>query len=742
MAEEINMTVTVKRVIYRDQISGYTIASVDIKHSSAEVPTTEPVMLGYFPMLLEDDHFTVYGKWVKHPQYGFQFAVDRSMRVFPATLQGQKALLAKAITGVGPKKSEMIVKKFGTKTLEIIKDNWEKLMEVPGVGKNLAKHIHDQVVRMSDFDAVAMFLLGIGISYKTAIKIYDLWGSDTIQKVKTNPYSLCEISGIGFLRADKFALNLGIKLDSPFRIEAGLIYAMEQLRDQQGHIYYPRAPLIGIASKILSTNEFTINGEEINKTIDRLIAKGVLVQEDEKIYLQEMYNTELAVAQKLRKLMQAVPVNIYKPELIDRAIVKFEKENKLTLDDKQKQAIRMALTSGFSILTGGPGTGKTMTVNAIIQCLTYIEPKSDIRLAAPTGKAAKRMSEMTGRPASTIHRLLNLKRGKEVQNNQLAVDFLILDESSMIELWLANQLFKAVAPGTRVLFVGDVDQLPPVGAGSVFKDLIESGQIPVTRLTTIFRQAQESQIVMNAHAIIQNNPKAVTFDRSKGDFYFINCQDKQKTANFIIQSVERLLATGFSMADIQILSPIRKGDLGINVINEMIQRRFNPFKGKENEVKYGMQVFRVGDKVMQTKNDYDLEVFNGEVGIIKAVRYIQGANGTTDVTVEIDFEDRVVKYDYEALENLVLAYAITCHKSQGSEYKAIIMPVHNTHMYFLHRNLIYTAITRAKQKVILIGTKKAFYIGIHKKDHNERYSSLAQRLKEINIPSVKQAKGA
>ena len=732
MSEETKLTITITKIIYRDYVSGFTITKVDINHTENKPPTTEPVVVGNFHSILEDDNFEVWGEWVKHPKYGIQFSVDRSMRIYPATLQGQEVFLTKAIKGVGPNKSKAIVKKFGINTIDTIKEQWESLLGVPGIGKTLAQDIHKQITSLTDFDAVAMFLLGIGISYKQAIKIYNLWGSEAIDKIKKNPYCLCDIKGIAFKYADRYAKNLykSIKLDSPYRIEAALVFSMEELKNK-GHTYYPKAPLISYATKLLNTEDFIIEDFKIYDSLENLINQGKFIEENECIYLDYVYNIEIAIAKKVKYLVNTAPKGVYRPETIENAIKRFENKNQIDLDSKQKQAIHTALTSGFSVLTGGPGTGKTMTINAIIECLYSIEKNSFVKLAAPTGKAAKRMSEMTGYSASTIHRLLELKKGKQVEENQLAVDFLILDESSMIDLWVAQQLSKAIAPGTRVLFVGDADQLPPVSYGNVFHDLISSKQVPVCVLDTIFRQAQESQIVMNAHAIIRNKHKEITFDKSKNDFYFISCQDKQKAAFTIVAAVQRLIKLGYNMSDIQILSPIRKGDLGVNVINSLVQDKFNPFQDKNKELKFQSTIFRIGDKVMQIRNNYSLEVFNGETGIITDI--VKGVNedGSATVNVYVNFGDRAIIYDYEEIEDLVLSYCTTIHKSQGSEYQAIIIPVHNTHVYHLHRNLVYTGITRAKEKVVLVGTKKAFYIGINKKDSNLRYSSLADRLIEL-----------
>lgn len=710
---------TVDTIIFASQDNRFTVLKLSPEKLSTQITVTLNGMAPLIGQLLE-----IEGEWVKHPKFGQQFKATTYKTVAPTEISGiEKFLASGAINGIGPAMAKKIVAEFGEKTLEIIAKSPNELLKVPGIGKKTAEKISASYLEQSELTEIMVWLENHGISNTYAGKIFAKYGSFAIDIMEKDIYRLFQdIEGIGFLTADKLAFNLGIQRDDKRRIISGIDYALMQLCNN-GHCCIPEMALVDKTAKILQVNNqiiFTILKERIdNGSLNTEIVGGETL-----IYPPYLYYAEKKVATRLLQLQQATePLS---EDNLSLFIKVWEKDNQIQLAQKQKEAIKACLHHGVLVLTGGPGTGKTTVIKGILSILKAQGLK--IRLAAPTGRAAKRLSETTGQKALTIHRLLeanNLAQDDNLQlgfskdiDDQLDADVIILDEVSMVDIVLMHHFLNAVPDGCRIILVGDTDQLPAVGPGSVLKDIIRSQKIPAIRLDEIFRQAQTSMIIQNAHII--NAGRLPDLRRQYSDFVFYELNDDTSITQKILDLCTKDLPhEGFDvLKDVQVLSPMHRFLCGVENLNLMLQEQLNP-KKNQDELKYSSQTFRVGDKVMHIRNNYQKNVFNGDIGFIQDIN---------NEKLTVDYFDHIVTYEKNELNELTLAYASSVHKSQGSEYKVVIIPLSTSHYIMLQRNLLYTAITRAKQKVIIIGSKKALMTAIQSNRTQKRYTLLAERL--------------
>jgi len=710
-----------ERISYHNEENDFVVAKLREKEKK-ELTTIVGNLSGINP----GESLKLTGKWVQNKRFGEQFQVETFEVTVPATLLGiQKYLASGLIKGIGSIMSERIVEKFGLHTLEVIEKKPERLSEVEGIGPKRISMIIKAWVEQKEIKEIMIFLQGHGVSAAYSAKIYKQYGDQSIEIVRENPYRLAhDIYGVGFMTADKIAQNLGIDRNSLIRAKAGLIYILNQLTEE-GHVYYPESQLIHKAKEILSVDE-----EIVMLAVRELSKEKELFLEDldpdgnlKAVYLAPFHVAETGVAQMLMNLKES-PSNI-RPIHPEKAIEWVQQKLNIELAQRQEEAILLAATSKVLIITGGPGTGKTTLITAILRIFQQL--KLRILLAAPTGRAAKRMNEATGWEAKTIHRLLEYspRKGgfKKDQDDPLEADVVIIDEASMLDTLLMYHLLKAIPSHAHLILVGDVDQLPSVGPGNVLKDIIRSGKFTVVRLFDIFRQAQESMIVVNAHKVNQGQlPVLKEIDKpEKTDFQFIQEEDPEKILQNILDLCSETIPRQFKfhpLREIQVLAPMHKGIIGVANLNIELQKRLNP---GQPGITHGAWNFRLGDKVMQIVNNYDKDVFNGDIGLISKI-------DSEEREVVIDFDGRLVTYDYSDLDEVVLAYAVSVHKSQGSEYPVVILPVVTQHYMLLQRNLIYTGITRAKKLVIMIGTKKALAIAIRNNKPQRRYTLLSERL--------------
>lgn len=734
----------VEHIIYRNQENGYTVANLVVEE-------TEITCVGIFQYLNEGETIKAKGVYKEHPSYGQQFSVSSYEIVIPQdSLAMERYLGSGAIRGIGAALAARIVRHFGDDTLRIIETEPERLAEVKGISERKAREIAEQVEDKADMRKAMMFLQQYGISQTLGAKIYQQYKQDMYRILKENPYKMAEdISGVGFKIADEIAARIGIHTDSDYRIRSGLLYIL-LLATAEGHVYLPKKVLRARAEKLLGVQADYMEKHIVDLAIDRKVVVKEIMDEfkDEKeqiVYASQYYQIELHTAQMLHELNLKDTVD---EEVIAEKIRRIQKAEKIELDQMQQQAIVEAVRNGLLVITGGPGTGKTTTINGIIR---YFEMEGlDICLAAPTGRAAKRMTETTGYEAKTIHRMLELTGAPEEKSgsvhfernaqNPLEADVIIIDEMSMVDIFLMHALLSAVVAGTRLILVGDVNQLPSVGPGSVLKDIIASGEFPVVELVKIFRQASQSDIVVNAHKINQGVP--VSLDNKSMDFFFLKRYDANVIISVVITLIQKKMPKFVDAEpyDIQVLTPMRKGLLGVERLNVILQQYLNPPSKGKKEKEHGRGLFREGDKVMQIKNNYQLEweirglygipvekgvgVFNGDTGIIKEINTF-----AETITVEFD-ERRFVEYSFKQLEELELAYAITIHKAQGSEYPAVIIPLLAGPKMLMNRNLLYTAVTRARKCVTLVGDEKVFAEMENNKMEQSRYTTLDLRIKE------------
>ncbi|WP_337652029.1 ATP-dependent RecD-like DNA helicase [Alistipes shahii] len=698
----------VERITYQNPENGYSVLKVKVKGYNDLV-----TLVGNLLEVPVGSVLLCRGEWKVDKRYGSQFVAATWEETMPATVYGiEKYLGSGLVKGIGPRFARAIVQRFGTETIDIIETEIERLYEVPNIGRKRVAKIRESWEKQKDIKNVMLFLQGYGVSTAYAAKIYREYGKESIDKVRENPYRLADdIWGIGFKTADGIAAKMGYGKEDPRRCRSGILYTLGQLSDE-GHVYAGEEQLVKTAGQLLEAGETAIRD-----TLAGMLQAEDLILDKDAIYLPPFYHAECGTSRRLRDLAQSTGRSLF-DGLFDPSSL--TAETGIEYDEVQLAAIRQAVTSKVMVLTGGPGTGKTTTTQGIIAALK----KAGLRvlLAAPTGRAAKRMSEATGMEAKTIHRLLeyNPQDGyKRNDENPLEGDALIVDECSMIDILLMNNLLKAVPVGMRLVFVGDIDQLPSVGAGNVLRDIIDSQRIPVVRLVRIFRQAQKSRIVMNAHTINQGRFPDTSNGRDT-DFFFMREDDPERAAETIVRLVKERLPRAYreSPDRIQVLTPMQRGVVGAANLNLLLQQALNPSGPSLNR---GGYTYRQGDRVMQLRNNYDKDVFNGDLGYIREV-------DTEDRMLTVDFDGKKVEYDVTELDELTLAYATTIHKAQGSEYPIVVMPVLMTHFVMLQRNLIYTGITRAKKICVLIGAMKALAYAVRNMSVLKRNTSLRERL--------------
>lgn len=707
----------VERITYQNAENGYSVMKVKVKGYDDLV-----TLVGNLLEVPAGSVLLCEGEWRVDKRYGQQFQCETWEEVMPATAYGiEKYLGSGLVKGIGPKFAKLIVGHFGTDTIEVIETDIERLYEVPGIGKKRVEKIRESWEKQKDIKNVMLFLQGFGVSTAYAAKIYRQYGKESIDKVKENPYRLADdIWGIGFKTADSIARKMGYEMNDERRLRSGLIYTLNQLADE-GHCYAEEEQLTATAKQLLEADE-----ECIRTAMTHAIETEDLMLDGTAIYLPPFYYAECGTANRLNTLVHTKEAGSIFTARFDLA--KLQRETGIEYDEVQVEAIRQAIASKVMVLTGGPGTGKTTTTKAIIAALQSAGMR--ILLAAPTGRAAKRMSEATGMEAKTIHRLLeyNPQDGyKRNDENPLEGDALIVDECSMIDIILMNNLTKALPTTMRLVLVGDIDQLPSVGAGNVLRDIIDSGVIPVVRLTRIFRQAQSSRIVMSAHAI----NRGCFPDISNGqhtDFFFMKQEEPEKVAETIVSLVRDRLPKAYrqSTANIQVLTPMQRGVVGAANLNMALQQALNH---NTAALARGGYTFKEGDRVMQLRNNYDKDVYNGDLGYVRSV-------DMEERTLTVDFDGQTVEYEASELDELTLAYATTIHKSQGSEYPIVVMPVLMTHYVMLQRNLIYTGITRAKKICVLVGQTKALAYAIHNMKVLKRNTRLKERLAPVATDSA------
>ncbi len=706
----IKLRCVVEHITYQNPENGWSVMRVKVKDYKELVTLTGSLLdVPVGSVLLCD------GDWRVDSRYGQQFVVQSWTEVMPATIYGiEKYLGSGLVKGIGPVFAKSIVSKFGTDTLNVIDNEPDRLLEVPKLGKKRVERIKESWEKQKDIKEVMVFLQGYGVSTAFAAKIYRKYEKESIKKVKDNPYQLADdIWGIGFKTADGIASKMGYEKNDPRRCRSGILYTLNQLAED-GHVYAEQDQLVETATKLLEAEEVSVR-----EVLASMIETKDVIVDNEVVYLPPFYYAEDGSAKRLDTLLKAIYSIDYsvaaEPEIEYGA-----KPSGIVYDDVQQAAIQKAMDSKVMVLTGGPGTGKTTTTQGIIEA--FKARKKTILLAAPTGRAAKRMTEATGMEAKTIHRLLEyspMEGYKRNEENPLEGDVLIVDECSMIDIMLFYNLMKAIPEKMRLILVGDIDQLPSVGAGNVLRDIIDSNMIPVVRLTRIFRQAQTSRIVMNAHAINAGNFPNIQ-NGHESDFFFIKQENPDEIVKLIIGLVRDRLSKkyGYPPKEIQVLTPMQRGTVGAANLNIELQNALNP---SGPSLARGGYTYRQGDKVMQIRNNYDKSVFNGDIGYITAV-------DTNERTLNVTFDSRLVEYDVSELDELVLAYAVTIHKSQGSEFPVVVMPVTMKHFVMLQRNLIYTGITRAKKICVLVGTTKALAYAVHNQTVSKRNTMLKERL--------------
>jgi len=725
---QVELQGQIERLTFYNEENGFTVAQIRVRGQRQLV-----TIVGTLVSPKPGERLRLRGEWRLHPKFGEQFQFSQAETLFPATVSGiEKYLASGFIKGIGPIMAQRIVRRFGDETFEVIESQLERLAEVEGIGPKRVAMISRAWTEQKQIREVMLFLQAHGICTAYAPKIFKTYGNQAIQVMRENPYQLAsDIHGIGFVSADRIAAKLGFSQDHPGRLESGLLYTLYQLSNE-GHVYYPLGPLLDKAQELLQVEQ-----EKLTAALSRLsFRQEVMVEEppnpqeataDRAVYLTGFYLAETHAAKRLRLLVQAQQ-NL---PFVDptQALAWVQQRLGLTLAPQQAEAVLMSLRQKVLIITGGPGTGKTTIINAIIKIWERLGV--NILMAAPTGRAAKRMSEVTGQEAKTIHRLLEYsqqKGGFQVSENRtLPCDLLIIDEASMIDILLLHHLLKGVARGTTLIFVGDANQLPSVGPGNVFRDLIASGLLPVVELREIFRQAQQSLIVVNAHRINRGEmPLWRPGPENLADFFFMEQDDPQEVLRLVLELVKERIPKRFGfdpINQIQVLTPMHRGVVGAASLNQTLQQELNPATVGINR---GGRLYKVNDKVMQIKNNYDKEVFNGDIGrIVRIDEELQ--------EMLVAFDNREVLYDFSELDELVLAYAISVHKSQGSEYPAVVLPLVTQHFLLLQRNLIYTAVTRGKQLVVVVGSKKALAIGINNDRTKKRFTQLWRRLSENQV---------
>jgi exodeoxyribonuclease V alpha subunit len=729
---------TISRITYQHPESHYTVARLDEDGGPAVT------VVGMLFPVSEGEEIKVTGVWKRHPRYGLQFQIDHWEKIDPATIEGiEKYLGSGLIKGIGPTYAKRLVAAFGLETLRVLSEQPLRILDVDGIGEVRARRIMQAWQDQRGMQDVMVFLQGHGVGASLALRIYRVFGADTIAQVRNNPYALArEVHGIGFLLADRLAHHIGIRGDFPLRVQAGVLHVLREMAER-GHCYADLAALKRNAAGLLSVEE-----DAVEVAVDKLAAKGDLVLQetvdvdDQQVYLEELFHAERRVAAAFRSLLSTPSfvqgekllgpwnrsggaargaIDLISPELFGATAV--------TLDEDQVRAAEQALREKVLVITGGPGTGKTTLLTALLTILR--RAKVSFVLAAPTGRAAKRMAESAGEEAMTIHRLLeyNPREGgfQRSEDRPLEVDFVIVDETSMVDLSLMDHLLRAVDPHSHLILVGDVDQLPSVGPGSVLRDLIDSGVVPKVVLRRIFRQGRESLIVVNAHRILQGRPLVLGEESERPDFAFLARESEEEILATVKELVRESIPRSFQLAPeevaqtIQVLTPMHRGLLGTINLNRELQSLLNP---TGQALERGGFTLRLGDKVMQLRNNYDKGVFNGDLGRIVGI-------DREDGSVKVDFLDKVVEYESDELDEISLAYATSVHKSQGSEYPAVVIPLHTSHYLMLHRSILYTAVTRGKKLVVLVGSRKALSMAIRNLRVEKRNTGLREKLAEM-----------
>lgn len=725
-----------ERITYANEDTGYTVARVDIGRGAGDLLTVVGSLLG----AQAGESLRMEGRWGSHPQYGKQFTVENYTTVLPATIQGIRRYLGSGLVkGIGPVFADRITQHFGLDTLDIIEQEPKRLIEVPGLGPKRTKKIADAWEEQKAIKEVMVFLQSVGVSTSIAVRIYKKYGDASIGVVRNQPYRLAsDVWGIGFLTADRIAQSVGIPHDSPERVKAGLQYALSQSTDQ-GHCFLPEERLIADAVKLLQVDtglvieclaELALPDEDSGEPgVVREQVPGEHGEPVTAIYLVPFHRAEISLSAQLNRLLRTDKDRIpaFRDVAWDKALTWLAGRTGADLAPEQEEAVKLALTRKVAVLTGGPGCGKSFTVRSIVELARA--KKAKVVLAAPTGRAAKRLAELTGADASTVHRLLELKPGGDAaydKDRPLDADLVVVDEASMLDLLLANKLVKAVPPGAHLLFVGDVDQLPSVGAGEVLRDMLAEGSpVPAVRLTRIFRQAQESGVVTNAHRINAGTPPLT---QGLKDFFLFVEEDTEEAGRLTVDVAARRIPAKFALdprRDVQVLAPMHRGPAGAGTLNGLLQQVITPGRPELPEKRFGGRVFRVGDKVTQIRNNYEKGangVFNGTVGVVTSLDADEQR-----LTVLTD-EDEEVPYDFDELDELTHAYAVTIHRSQGSEYPCVVIPVTTGAWMMLQRNLLYTAVTRAKKLVVLVGSRKALGQAVRTVSAGRRCTALDFRL--------------
>lgn len=731
MTEQQILRGSVERVTFHNPENGYSVLRLrPDKRVAARYTNREGLVtvVGIMPECNPGATLELHGSWTRHDKYGEQFQVIQAIKTVPASRRGLEQYLI-SIKGIGPKTAKRLLDHFSNDTRQVLDEQPERLSEVRGISANFAK----RVARLWKEDAqgreVHIFLQGYGITARLASKIYKEYGASAIDVVKRNPYQLArDIWGIGFLTADRIAQALGLEHDAPERVEAGLAYALQQAANQEGHTYLPREELIDQCGELLDVRVELVESMVERACEAEFIYQDWLQVEDgaiEAIYLRPHYFGEKDVTYRLNTMVCTPASRLagLRGATLNKLVERVNAESDIAaLTDQQQDALRAAMVHKLSVLTGGPGTGKTTTLRAIIRALELTDHR--FLLASPTGRAAKRLSEATGHPAQTIHRLLGwTAEGFEHNDeNPLKADLVVIDEASMLDLRLANDLIKAIRADTHLLLVGDVDQLPSVGAGDVLRDIIDSGIAHVTKLDTIFRQAEGSFIITNAHRINQGLEPVY---QDTNDFFYFGISDPRQITNWVVDIVQNRIPTNFGIRsdDVQVLSPMYRGAAGVNELNEALQAALNP-PGRMAEKKIGADIFRVGDRLMQIRNNYEKGVYNGDIGRLHTI------DPDNQIFRTVFDDNRFVDYDFSEYDELTHAFAISVHKSQGSEYPAVVIPMLTAHYIMLQRNLLYTAVTRAERLVVLVGMRQAIRIAVRNNKIAKRYSGLAARLKQ------------
>ena len=718
----------VEKILFRNENSSFTVMSVRTEEEKLTAT-------GYCDGLYPGRRYLFKGDWNVHPRYGRQFKITSYEEILPTTCEGLKAYLGGGfVPGVGEKMAARLVDYFGEKTLEVIDEQPHKLQEVSGIGSKTANKIKEAVKANRELEKTMIFLQSHGITARMALKIYKHYGTETLNIVRDNPFQLtADVSGIGFFVADRIARQFGLLLHDVSRLQAGVRHILNEAVYQEGQCFLCEKRLLQKSLALVNTQDIEepIEEEEVLSALDKLVGNGELVREGERIYPLLIHKAEETVAEQFNRLGKTR----YEcdNEKIEEIIKQAETEMGLYLAPRQIEVIKSAINNGLMVVTGGPGTGKSTIVSGIIQVILSGNKNAVIHLAAPTGRAAKRLSELTGLEAKTIHRLLGFRweEGKGVfnldKNKQLEGDLLVVDEFSMVDLLLANNLFQAIPGGMRVVLVGDVDQLPSVGPGQVLRDIIDSAVVPTVKLTHIFRQAETSQIVTNAHRV--NRGEMIKTNVGK-DFQFIR-QDDPHHALEIIKRIVKKAVHSLDLEEVQVITPMHNHTLGVENINKVLQGEINPASPQKKEYQFGKTVFRMGDKVMVVKNNYEKGVFNGNLGKITDIIKPEEKEELKEDTLLVDIDSEIIPYGRSELDELTLAYAITVHKAQGSEFTFCLLPLSTQHWFMLQRNLFYTALTRGKKMVILVGSHKALWRAIKNDKVQRRNTTLTRKLQAL-----------